>query len=188
MTLALALFGVGMTIGNVLGGFAADRALRPTVCAAFLLSAATLALFAVTAHAAWSAAVTVVLIGLFGFAIVPAVQTLVLQKARSAPTLASATVQGAFNLANAQGAYFGGLALDAGLGWTSPTLVGSGLAASGAAIAVVAWAADRRRPGTAGPEPDGVGVPTGADGPAGVDAAAPAPAGRTERTGASTPA
>ncbi|MFI9365774.1 MFS transporter [Kitasatospora sp. NPDC053057] len=144
VTLVLALFGVGMTIGNVLGGFAADRALRPTVCAAFVLLSAALALFAVTAHARWSAAVTVVLIGLFGFAIVPAVQTLVMQKARSAPTLASATVQGAFNLANAQGAYFGGLALDAGFGWTSPTLVGSGLAASGAVVAVLAWAADRR--------------------------------------------
>lgn len=144
MTLVLALFGVGMTIGNVLGGYAADRALRPTVCVAFLLLAAVLALFAVTARAEWSAALTVVLVGLFGFAIVPAVQTLVMREARSAPTLASATVQGAFNLANAQGAFFGGLALDAGLGWTSPTLVGSGLAASGAVIAVLAWALDRR--------------------------------------------
>ncbi|MER6301689.1 MFS transporter [Kitasatospora sp. NPDC001539] len=153
VTLVLALFGAGMTIGNVLGGFAADRALRPTVCAAFVLLAAALALFAVTAHARWSAALTVVLIGLFGFAIVPAVQTLVMQKARSAPTLASATVQGAFNLANAQGAYFGGLALDAGFGWTSPTLVGSGLAASGALIAALAWAADRRRPAPVAVEP-----------------------------------
>lgn len=165
VTLVLALFGVGMTIGNVLGGFAADRALRPTVCAAFLLLAAALGLFAVTAHAEWSAAVTVVLIGLFGFAIVPAVQTLVMQKARSAPTLASATVQGAFNLANAQGAYFGGLALDAGLGWTSPTLVGAGLAASGAVVALLAWAADRRR---------------SADGPP----AAPVPAGEAREAAA----
>ncbi|MEU4301051.1 MFS transporter [Kitasatospora aureofaciens] len=156
VTLVLALFGVGMTIGNVLGGFAADRALRPTVCAAFVLLSAALALLAVTAHARWSAAVTVVLIGLFGFAIVPAVQTLVMQKARSAPTLASATVQGAFNLANAQGAYFGGLALDAGFGWTSPTLVGSGLAASGAVVAVLAWAADRRPPAPAPVEPAAV--------------------------------
>ncbi|AUY53348.1 MFS transporter [Streptomyces sp. CB01881] len=189
VTLVLALFGVGMTIGNVLGGFAADRALRPTVCAAFLLSAATLALFAVTAHAAWSAAVTVVLIGLFGFAIVPAVQTLVLQKARSAPTLASATVQGAFNLANAQGAYFGGLALDAGLGWTSPTLVGSGLAASGAAIALAAWAADRRRPGGAGGAGGAGHEPAGVTGVAGPDTAPlPEPAGRADRTGAGAPA
>ncbi|MGW6916109.1 MFS transporter [Kitasatospora sp. NPDC054939] len=158
VTLVLALFGVGMTIGNVLGGYAADRALRPTVCVSFLLLAATLAAFAATARTTWSAALTVVLIGLFGFALVPAVQTLVLQKARSAPTLASATVQGAFNLANAQGAYAGGLALDAGLGWTSPTLVGSGLAAAGAAVALAAWAADRRGTGPEGAVPGGAGV------------------------------
>ncbi|MFF4381324.1 MFS transporter [Kitasatospora sp. NPDC001547] len=160
VTLVLALFGVGMTIGNVLGGFAADRALRPTVCVAFVLLSATLALFSVTAHARWSAAVTVVLIGLFGFAIVPAVQTLVLQKARSAPTLASATVQGAFNLANAQGAYFGGLALAAGFGWTSPTLVGAGLAAAGTLIAVLAWVADRRRPAPVAAEPAAAAIAT----------------------------
>ncbi|MFI6447129.1 MFS transporter [Kitasatospora sp. NPDC050543] len=152
VTLVLALFGIGMTIGNVVGGYAADRALRPTVCASFLLLALALAGFAWTARAGWSAALTVVLIGMFGFAIVPAVQTLVLQKARRAPTLASATVQGAFNLANAQGAYFGGLALDAGLGWTAPTLVGSVLAGIGALIAVLAWAADRRPPPPGGPD------------------------------------
>lgn len=146
VTLVLALFGVGMTLGNVIGGYAADRALRPSICASFLLMSGALALFAVTSHAEWSAAVTVVLIGFFGFAAVPAVQTLVMHKARKAPTLASATVQGAFNLANAQGAYLGGLAISAGLGWTSPTLVGAGLAALGFVIATVSWLLDRRAP------------------------------------------
>ncbi|WP_441248449.1 MFS transporter [Kitasatospora sp. McL0602] len=143
VTLVLALFGVGMTLGNAIGGYAADRALRPAICAAFLLMALALAAFSVTARTEWSAAVTVVLIGLFGFATVPTVQTLVLQKARRAPTLASATVQGAFNLANAQGAFFGGLALSAGLGWVSPALVGAGLAAVGFVIAALSWALDR---------------------------------------------
>ncbi|MFD8483041.1 MFS transporter [Kitasatospora sp. NPDC059673] len=146
VTLVLALFGVGMTLGNVIGGYAADRALRPALCGALLAMSGALALFAVTAHARWSAAVTVVLIGMAGFAIVPTVQTLVIDKAREAPTLASATVQGAFNLANAQGAYFGGLALSAGLGWTSPTLVGAGLAMIGFLIAAGSWAADRKAP------------------------------------------
>ncbi|WP_405016128.1 MFS transporter [Kitasatospora sp. NBC_00070] len=143
VTVVLALFGVGMTLGNVIGGYAADRALRPAICAAFLLMALALAAFSVTARTEWSAAITVVLIGLFGFATVPTVQTLVLQKARRAPTLASATVQGAFNLANAQGAFFGGLALSAGLGWVSPALVGAVLAAIGFLIAAVSWALDR---------------------------------------------
>ncbi|MEW1911416.1 MFS transporter [Kitasatospora sp. NPDC085895] len=149
VTLVLALFGVGFTIGNAVGGWAADRALRPSICAAFLLMALALGGFAVTAHAEWSAAATVVLIGVFGFAVVPTVQTLVLQKARNAPTLASATVQGAFNLGNAQGAWLGGLALSAGWGWTSPTLVGAGLALAGCAIATVSWAVDRRAGGPA---------------------------------------
>ncbi|AXI79240.1 MFS transporter [Peterkaempfera bronchialis] len=153
MTLVLALFGVGMTIGNAVGGWAADRALRPSVCAAFLLLAAALAVFAVTAHTKWSAALTLMLIGLFGFAIVPTVQTLVMEKARHAPTLASATVQGAFNLANAQGAWLGGAVLSAGLGWTSPTLAGAGLAAVGALLAVVSWAIDRTPAPTPSPPP-----------------------------------
>ncbi|GJF31229.1 MFS transporter [Kitasatospora sp. NE20-6] len=144
VTVVLALFGVGMTIGNVVGGYAADRALRPSICAAFLLMALMLGLFAVTAHAKWSAALTVVMIGIAGFAVVPTVQTLVLQKARNAPTLASATVQGAFNLGNAQGAFLGGLALSAGFGWTSPTLVGAALALAGCLIATVSWVVDRR--------------------------------------------
>jgi DHA1 family inner membrane transport protein len=146
VTLVLALFGVGMTLGNAVGGYAADRALRPSICVSFLLLGITLTGFAVTSHAEWSAAVTVVMIGMFGFAIVPAVQTLVMQKAKDAPTLASATVQGAFNLANAQGAYLGGLALSAGLGWTSPTLVGGGLAGTGLLISAVSWAFDRNQP------------------------------------------
>ncbi|GAA1199639.1 DHA1 family inner membrane transport protein [Kitasatospora gansuensis] len=157
VTVVLALFGVGMTLGNVIGGYAADRALRPAICATFLLMAITLAVFSVTARTEWSAAVTVVLIGLFGFATVPTVQTLVLQKARRAPTLASATVQGAFNLANAQGAFFGGLALSAGFGWVSPALVGAGLAALGFLIAAASWALDRPGEQPAPVEP-GVGA------------------------------
>ncbi|MFF0294641.1 MFS transporter [Kitasatospora sp. NPDC004614] len=153
VTLVLALFGVGMTIGNVIGGYAADRALRPALCGALLAMSGALALFAVTAHARWSAALTVVLIGMAGFAVVPTVQTLVIDKARKAPTLASATVQGAFNVANGQGAYFGGLALSAGLGWTSPTLVGAGLAMIGFLIAVGSWIADRRAPVVVGDQP-----------------------------------
>jgi DHA1 family inner membrane transport protein len=143
VTLILALYGVGMTLGNALGGYLADRALRPGMVAMFVLLTGGLALFALTAHAQWSAALTVVALGAFGFAVVPLLQTVVMRKAEGAPTLASATVQGAFNLANAQGAYFGGAAIGAGLGWTSPPLVGAALAAIGLALALAAWVTDR---------------------------------------------
>ncbi|MBR8639651.1 MFS transporter [Streptomyces tuirus] len=143
--LILALFGVGMTLGNIAGGYAADRALRPSICAAFLSLAAVLALFTVIAHVQWAATLTVVAVGFCGFAIVPTVQTLVMQKAGDAPALASAAMQAAFNLANAAGAYLGGLAIAAGFGLTSPNLVGAGLVASGFVVAAVSWAADRHR-------------------------------------------
>ncbi|MEI5522035.1 MFS transporter [Streptomyces brasiliscabiei] len=141
--LILALFGVGMALGNIAGGYAADRALRPSICAAFLLLAATLALFSVTAHSQWGAALTALAVGFFGFAMVPTVQTLVMEKAGAAPTLASGAMQAAFNLANAAGAYLGGAAIAAGFGLTSPNLVGAGLVAAGFVVAAAAWAADR---------------------------------------------
>ncbi|MBD9726563.1 hypothetical protein [Streptomyces caniscabiei] len=67
------------------------------------------------------------------------------QKAGHAPTFASSAMQAAFNLANAAGAYLGGLAIAAGFGLTSPNLVGATLVASGFAVAAASWAADRRR-------------------------------------------
>ncbi len=115
------------------------------ICAAFLLLAAVLALFTVTAHVQWAAALSSVAIGFSGFAIVPTVQTLVMEKAGHAPTLASAAMQAAFNLANGAGAYLGGLAIAAGFGLASPNLVGAALVASGFAVAAASWAADRRR-------------------------------------------
>ncbi|MFJ9741995.1 MFS transporter [Streptomyces sp. NPDC101166] len=143
--LILALFGVGMTLGNIAGGYAADRALRPSICAAFLLLAAVLALFSVTAHTQWAAALTALAVGFFGFAMVPTVQTLVMEKAGNGPTLASAAMQAAFNLANAAGAYLGGAAIAAGFGLTSPNLVGAALVAAGFVVAAAAWAADHSK-------------------------------------------
>jgi len=75
-------------------------------------------------------------------------QMLVMNKARHAPTLASASNHSAFNLANAGGAWLGGLSISAGWGWTSPALVGAVLAAAGLGIAVTAGVLDRRAPRT----------------------------------------
>jgi DHA1 family inner membrane transport protein len=68
-----------------------------------------------------------------------------MEKAAAAPSLASSANQAAFNLANAGGAWIGGLALAAGLGTTSPALAGALLAVLGLAVAGTASAVDRRR-------------------------------------------
>jgi DHA1 family inner membrane transport protein len=142
--LLLALFGLGMTVGNLVGGRLADRALMPSLYGAVGGLGLVLALFVVTAHNQLAAAVTIFLIGATGMACVPIIQTRIMEKARDAPTLAAAANHSAFNLANAAGAFLGGRAIGAGLGWTSPDWVGAILAAGGLALALLSGALDRR--------------------------------------------
>lgn len=70
---------------------------------------------------------------------------MVMEKASAGPSLASSANQAAFNLANAGGAWIGGLALAAGFGATSPALAGAVLAVLGLGVAATAWGVDRRR-------------------------------------------
>ncbi|MGO4417866.1 MFS transporter [Streptomyces sp. MCAF7] len=148
VTVVLALFGIGMTLGALLAGPLTDRALRPTLYGSLAALAAVLVLFDFTVHIKWAAMVTVVVLGAVGFMTTTPLQMLVMNKARHAPTLASASNHSAFNLANAGGAWLGGVAIAAGWGWTSPTLVGAALAVVGLAVAVTAGVLDRGTSGT----------------------------------------
>ena len=144
VTFVLALFGVGATIGNLVGGRLADRALRPTLLGGLGAMAVVLALFTVTAHAQWSAALTVVLLGITSFAAGSPMMIMVMEKAKHAPSLASSANQAAFNLANAGGAWIGGMVIAHGFGYTAPAAVASALALSGLAIAITAALLERR--------------------------------------------
>ncbi|MER8072578.1 MFS transporter [Streptomyces sp. NPDC094034] len=152
VTLVLALFGIGMTLGALVAGPLTDRALRPTLYASLGALAVVLLAFRFTAHIQWAALVTVVVLGAVGFMTTTPLQMLVMRKARHAPTIASASNHSAFNLANAGGAWLGGAAIAAGWGWLSPTLVGAVLAVVGLAIAVTAGLLDRGDRADRGPE------------------------------------
>ncbi|MFC8436219.1 MFS transporter [Streptomyces sp. NPDC057253] len=145
VTLLLALFGVGATVGNLLGGRLADHSLRGTLFGGLTSLIVVLALFPALMSAQWSAAVAVVLLGTAAFVTGSPLQLMVMEKASAAPSLASSANQAAFNLANAGGAWIGGLALAAGLGATSPAVTGAGLAVLGLGVAAVAAVVDRRR-------------------------------------------
>ncbi|MEU6139132.1 MFS transporter [Streptomyces sp. NPDC047081] len=145
VTLLLALFGVGATIGNLVGGRLADRSMRGTLFGGLLSLAVVLALFPVLMGTEWSGALAVVLLGTAAFVTSSPLLMMVMEKASSAPSLASSANQAAFNLANAGGAWIGGLALAAGFGTTSPAVAGALLAVLGLGVAAVAWAVDRRR-------------------------------------------
>ncbi|MFF3563226.1 MFS transporter [Streptomyces sp. NPDC002574] len=149
VTIVLALFGVGATIGNLLGGRLADRALRPALLGSLAALAVVLLLFTVTSHARWSAALTVVLLGIAAFAAGSPLMMLVMDKARHAPGLASAANQAAFNLANAGGAWLGGYVIASGFGYVAPAVAGAGLAVSGVLIAGAAGLLERRSGGSA---------------------------------------
>ncbi|MER6709813.1 MFS transporter [Streptomyces sp. NPDC000877] len=152
VTLLLALFGVGATAGNLLGGRLADHSLRGTLFGGLTSLVAVLALFPLLMRTELTAAVAVVLLGMAAFATGSPLQLMVMEKASSAPSLASSANQAAFNLANAGGAWIGGLALAAGLGVTSPALAGAALAVLGLGVASLAAVVDRRRAPVAGRE------------------------------------
>jgi DHA1 family inner membrane transport protein len=145
VTLLLALFGVGATVGNLLGGRLADHAMRGTLFGGLTSLIVVLALFPLLMATEWSAALAVVLLGIAAFITGSPLQLMVMDKASSAPSLASSANQAAFNLANAGGAWIGGLALAAGFGVTSPAVAGAGLAVLGLGVAGAAYAVDRRR-------------------------------------------
>ncbi|NMO54777.1 MFS transporter [Actinoplanes sp. TBRC 11911] len=151
VTWLLVLLGAGMVVGNLLGGKFADRALMPMLFTSLGALVIVLALFTVTAHHKAEAAVTIVLIGALGFATVPPLQKQVLDRAHSAPTLASAVNVGAFNLGNALAAWLGGLTISAGLGYTAPSWVGAIMAGIAVLLAVASAVLERakRSPGAA---------------------------------------
>ena len=142
-TWVLALYGIGMTLGTLIAGPLSDRALRPTLYGGLLLLGSTLVTFYFTAHSTVPALVTLVFMGAMGALVTTPVQMLLMAKAKNAPTMAAASNHSAFNLANAGGAWLGGLAISAGWGWASPALVGATLAAAGLALALLAGFTDR---------------------------------------------
>ncbi|MBW8703891.1 Inner membrane transport protein YdhP [Streptomyces sp. MBT84] len=145
VTLLLALFGVGATIGNLVGGRLSDHSLRGTLFGGLTSMVVVLLLFPLLMGAQWSAALAVTLLGTAAFITGSPLQLMVMEKASAGPSLASSANQAAFNLANAGGAWIGGLALAAGFGVTSPALAGAALAVLGLAVAGVGHAVDRRR-------------------------------------------
>jgi len=131
--LVLAVFGIGMTAGNLIVPRFADRALMPTAGALLLWSAAALALYPLAAHQLWSIILVVFAIG-FGGALGTVLQTRLMDVAEDAQSLAAALNHSAFNAANALGPFLGGLAIAAGHGWVSTGWVGCGLALAGFVI------------------------------------------------------
>ena len=143
VTGVLVLFGVAITIGNMLGGYMADWKGMPAVAAGF---AVLVLLFAsmpfvephvvpfLTAIAVW---------GTLHFAVGAPLQTRVVDKAQGAQNLASTLNQGAFNLGNALGASLGAIMLTHGSGYRNLAFGSSAVAAVVLVLACIAVRSDR---------------------------------------------
>ncbi|MDC0771381.1 MFS transporter [Streptomyces sp. HD] len=133
----LMVYGVGLVVGNLIGGRAADRDRDRALVLSLLGLTVTLVVFGLLAGSAFASVVLVFLTGLFGFAGVPGLITRVTDFAQGAALAASANVS-ASNVGNALGAWLGGLAITAGLGYTAPLYVGAGTVLAAVVIMVIA--------------------------------------------------
>jgi DHA1 family inner membrane transport protein len=130
----LVLFGIGLFIGNFVGGWAADRDLTRTLRVLSLLLPVVLIAYGMLASYRIPVAVLLVVMGLVGFAATPALQLRVMRFAPDAPTMASAANIAAFNLGNAIASAIGAATIALGLGWRSPVWVGAAMALVGAVL------------------------------------------------------
>jgi DHA1 family inner membrane transport protein len=145
VTAILFIFGVGLTLGNALGGRLADW--KPVASMLGILAALALieALLSVTIVQPVPAVLTVLVWGVAAFATVPGLQMRVVDQAREAPTLASTLNIAAFNLGNAGGAWLGGALIEAGWSLRFVPIGASVVAVIAVAVAIFAAALDRRQ-------------------------------------------
>ncbi|RIJ27429.1 MFS transporter [Henriciella algicola] len=145
ITAMLVTYGLGLTVGNWLGGHYADKSVNMTLIVT--LSGLTVTLIAFGAMMAFPipAALLIFVWGVASFALVPPLQVRVMQSAHDAPNLASAVNIGAFNLGNAIGAGLGGAVIALGLGLPAVAFAGAGMAALGL-IAVLLLSQGTQRP------------------------------------------
>jgi DHA1 family inner membrane transport protein len=145
---ALVVIGLGMTLGNLVGGRAADHHVMGTIFVCFGIFVLALASFALTAQWTPGLLVSLFLVGGAAAALSPAVQSRLMDVAGDSQTLAAAANHAALNIGNSLGAYLGGLTIAAGLGYLSPAVVGLLLCVPGIGLAL--WSVAQREVGLEG--------------------------------------
>ena len=139
----LAVYGLGMTAGSLIAGPLVDKSIERSGIGGMILSAIVLAAFGAFTHIAAVAIIALFLIGIAGSMITTALQMRLLRDSHDAPSLSAAMNHAAFNLANALGAWLGGIVITAGLGYRAPAWVGVGLCLLGLIVLIIAIAMRR---------------------------------------------
>ena len=137
--LILSVIGIGMVAGSLFGGWLADRGVMRAIWITLVLNVVALGLVPFTAPYETAVTINMLFVGFAALSMGAPLQTRLMDIAADAQALAAALNHSAFNLANALGAWLGGMAIAAGLGWTSTGPIGALLAVAGLAVWFAAW-------------------------------------------------
>lgn len=134
----MTLVGLGMFIGNFIGGKLADS-ISPNKAAILAFSAMAICLLVVyfTSHIQIVAYIMSFITGLIAFTIGSPIQMILINNAKGSETLAAAAGQASFNIGNALGAFLGGIPIALGYGFNSQLWVGFLMASIGAIIGTI---------------------------------------------------
>ncbi|MDN5892840.1 MAG: MFS transporter [Nocardioides sp.] len=135
----LLVFGLGMTFGTWAAGELADRSVFGSLLGSSLGMAIVLLGFAAVTPYGWWALPVAFLISAISSVLVVTLQLRLMGVAGDAQTLGAAMNHASLNVANALGAWLGGLVIAAGWGYRSPALVGVALSLSGFIVLVFAF-------------------------------------------------
>ncbi|RNI29952.1 MFS transporter [Rufibacter immobilis] len=146
MTVIMVVAGLGMAVGNFMGGRLADKfSPLTTTTLLFLSMVVVLLLTTMLVQFKPTAIMMTFLTGAIGFSVIAPMQMLMVQQAKGAEMLASSLLQATSNMGNALGAFLGGLPIAAGFGFTSPEYVGAGLAFMGVLFCLLLIAAHKQK-------------------------------------------
>ncbi|MGE7776191.1 MFS transporter [Chitinophaga sp. NPDC101104] len=138
MPYIMVLAGLGMFVGNLIGGKLTD-AFSPSIVVTVVLIFQLICMMGIyyAAPTAWASVAMTFLTGVITFALVPSLTLLLLNNVKSGSEMLVASLGPAcFNIANALGAYMGGVPIEKGYGYTSPVLIGALMTIAGIIIMV----------------------------------------------------
>ncbi|WP_333624350.1 MFS transporter [Sphingobacterium siyangense] len=150
----MVLAGLGMFVGNLIGGKLTDAFSSTKVVVAVLVVQilCMLVIYGLSDNV-WVSLVMTFLTGVTTFALVPSLTLLLLNSVKSdAEMLVASLGPACFNIANALGAFLGGVPINQGYGYTSPALVGAVMAALGIVISLCYIRRSKKQPAVAAKE------------------------------------
>jgi DHA1 family arabinose polymer transporter-like MFS transporter len=138
MAYVMILAGGGMVVGNLAGGFLSDKLGPEKTCVLllFLMMCSLSGVFFLSEYQSISLVLTFIC-GALSMSVAAPINIMMMKAAPKSEMMAAAFMQAAFNIANAMGAFLGGIPLEHGLPYNYPSLVGVGMTIIGLIISII---------------------------------------------------